>query len=139
MNLQHTSRTSVTQEETETKAAAILLALKMGSERPFLGVCQRADIGTSTILCTLANITGILRSHSNITSREIGLIVIEAHLTHALASMCEVDPDWMTDTMNEIYDKDNLEELFSKALLVERGKALSPKAKSLLDALLDKK
>ncbi len=140
MPLKHTINTTPFAAVIEMKTTALAMSVIQGMEKPITEVVKRADIGMSLALTSLANVQHMILATSNDGGRELGLHELENQLTQALAVMCQVDADWVTDTMLTVRDMSTEEMMneFGKAMIKERikGKTFSPTGQALVDSLL---
>ncbi len=140
MPLKHTPNTTPSAAILELKATTLVMSVVQGMHKPITEVVKRADIGMSLALTSLANVQHMILKTDNNVGRELGLHELENHLTRALAVMCQVEPDWVADTMPTVRDMstDDMANEFSKAMVKERikGKTFSPTGQALVDSLL---
>lgn len=140
MPLKHIPNTTPSSQLMELKTTTIIMAVSNGMTKPLMEVVKRAEIGFSLALTSLANVQHMILATSNDGGRELGLHELENHLTQALATMCQVDADWVTDTMLAVRDMstNDMVNEFSRAMVKERikGKTFSPSGQALVDALL---
>lgn len=140
MPLKHIINTTPSAAMLELKTTALIMSVMSGMEKPITEVVKRADIGMSLALTSLANVQHMILATSNDGGRELGLHELENQLTQALAVMCQVDADWVTDTMLTVRDMstDEMVNEFGKAMVKERikGKNFSPTGQALIDSLL---
>ncbi len=140
MPLKHIINTTPFAAVIEMKTTALTMSVLNGMEKPITENVKRADIGFNAALISLANVQHMILATDNNVGRELGLHELESQLTRALAVMCQVEPDWVTDTMLAVRDMttNDMVNEFGKAMIKERikGKTFSPTGQALVNALL---